>query len=261
MHILISNSASGDSRFSDRGRRCPRDGETLRGATDRVRAPSTLKKVLGLFILHCTWAKPSSWAPMGRAQKRAPDLRNLVNRSSNTLAYQTTTHGDHSIKGVRMSGWQSRTAREAKNRQQEFQAANLAQRVQTDHRLRHEATWEASSRYKAQAASAQRGQTQHDCSAEEALQQRRQCLAAKLAQETEQLRQQLGQPPLALAAARRQDMLDQARARASARDARRAQVRTFETARMIATSSCTAFTDEGAMSRISRHHNRHQMQC
>lgn len=125
---------------------------------------------------------------MGRAQKRAPDLRNLVNRSSNTLAYQTTTHGDHSIKGVRMSGWQSRTAREAKNRQQEFQAANLAQRVQTDHRLRHEATWEASSRYKAQAASAQRGQTQHDCSAEEALQQRRQCLAAKLAQETEQLR-------------------------------------------------------------------------
>ncbi len=141
-----------------------------------------------------------------------------------------------------MSGWQSRTAREAKNRQQEFQAANLAQRVQTDHRLRHEATWEASSRYKAQAASAQRGQTQHDCSAEEALQQRRQCLAAKLAQETEQLRQQLGQPPLALAATRRQDMLDQARARASARDARRAQVRTFETARIIATSSGMAFT-------------------
>lgn len=103
---------------------------------------------------------------------------------------------------------------------------NCCWHMQTDRRLRHEATWEVSSRYKAQAADAHRGQTQNSGSAEEALRQRRQALAAKLAQEGEELRRQLVQPPQAAAAARRQELLDQARIRASALSERRAQVHT-----------------------------------
>lgn len=60
--------------------------------------------------------------------------------------------------------------------------------------------------------------------AEDDLQQRRQALAAKLAAEEEQLRGMFQAPQTASLAARRQEMLKEARQRAAARDELRAQV-------------------------------------
>jgi hypothetical protein len=97
--------------------------------------------------------------------------------------------------------------------------------LQTDQRLRGEATWENNSRIKAQMASAEHSKPLTiGSSIADDLDARRQALADKLTAEEAQLRATLQAPATADFAERRQNMLEQARQRAIVREQLRAQV-------------------------------------
>jgi hypothetical protein len=94
-----------------------------------------------------------------------------------------------------------------------------------DQRLRGEATWENNSRLKAQLAAGARTAAQSsEHPIADDLEDRRHALAGKLAAEEERLRASLQSPATAALANRRQNMLNQARQRAIAREELRAQV-------------------------------------
>lgn len=101
---------------------------------------------------------------------------------------------------------------------------HFASSPQVDQRLRAEAAWENTSRFKAQSVANQSSAPQATNDADDALDQRRRALADKLAVEEAQLRELVAQPETVKLAARRQEMLELARRHAAARDGLRLQV-------------------------------------